>query len=177
MEALTDGIGRGIYREAVEPSSFAHREIAGDPRFFRDGIQPDYSEGLENHRRSFVDREPDLDVTGSQQLHGSVDGHPWIPPTAVKDYQTSAVIRELSPVQAMFDREGQVQVTARPGRRRGHDRLRELGVRKRAVSIELEAHHFEVSAVTVDVLRAGAAATKERYGKRECGEGEPYSAS
>jgi hypothetical protein len=78
----------------------------------------------------------------------------------------------------MFDRERQVQVTPRPRRWRRDDRLRELGVGKGMVSLEHQAHHLQVPALAIDVLRAGGAAPKKRCEKRECGESpEPYSAS
>jgi hypothetical protein len=62
----------------------------------------------------------------------------------------------------MFDRERQVQVTPRPRRRGRNYCPRELGVRKGVVSLEHQSHDFKVSALAVDVLRAGGAATKKR---------------
>jgi hypothetical protein len=59
----------------------------------------------------------------------------------------------------MLDREGEVEVTARPRRGRGDDRLRQVGVRKGRISIEFQAHDLEVPAIAVDVLRDGLAAT------------------
>ena len=112
-------------------------------------------------------------LAGCQLLHHGIYGHLWIPPTAIKDYQPGAIVRELSTVQAVFDRERQVEVTPRPRRGRGNDRPGQVGIRKSTIPIELEAHDFEVSAVAVDVLRTGAAATKKRCRKRECGECEP----
>jgi type II secretory pathway component HofQ len=66
----------------------------------------------------------------------------------------------------MFDRERQVEVTPRPCRGRGYDRLRELGVRKGVVSLEHQSHHFQVPALTINVLSAGDAAPKKRCEKR-----------
>jgi hypothetical protein len=83
-----------------------------------------------------------------------------IPPAAIKDYQPGAIIREFGTVQAMFDRKRQVEVTPRPRRRRRYDRLGQLGVRKGGVSLEHEAHYFQVPTLTIDVLSAGGAGPK-----------------
>src|SRR5689334_25408978 len=62
-----------------------------------------------------------------------------------------------------------MQKPARPRRRRGYNRARELGVRQRMIALEIELHHLEVSALALDVLSAGAD-QRGRCEEGECGE-------
>ncbi|PYO09694.1 MAG: hypothetical protein DMD30_05260 [Gemmatimonadetes bacterium] len=135
VQALADGVGRSINSEAVESPALAHRKIADDPRFFRNRIESAHHEGPQYHRRPLVNPEPDLYRPGSQSLDDGIDGHSWIPPTAIKDYQPSPVVWELIPVQTMFDRERKVEVTSCPRRGRRDDGFGELGVRESLVSM------------------------------------------
>jgi hypothetical protein len=66
----------------------------------------------------------------------------------------------------MFDRERQVEVTTRPGRWSGDDRLGKIGVRKGVVPLEHQAKYFEVAALALDVLGAGGVAAGIRC--QEC---------
>jgi protein subunit release factor B len=68
----------------------------------------------------------------------------------------------------MFDRKRQVQVTPRPSRWRRDDSLRQVSVGKGAIALEIEAHHLEISALTVDVLR------RRGPGGQDCREGRRY---
>jgi hypothetical protein len=69
----------------------------------------------------------------------------------------------------MFDRERQVEVTTRPGRWSGDDRLGEIGVRKGVISLENQPKHLEVATLALDVLRACAFDAGKRCKERECG--------
>jgi hypothetical protein len=69
----------------------------------------------------------------------------------------------------MFDRERQVEVTTRPGRRSGDDRLCKLGVRKGVVPLEHQAKYFEVAPLALDVLGAGVVDAGVRRQERYCG--------
>src|SRR4051812_18762323 len=126
VQTLANGVRRCIHREPVEPSAFGDRQAADYSPLFRDGVEAQKNERPQPDRRALVDREFDLDCTRSEQLHSGVDSYPWIPPTAVKDYEPRTIVRELTSVQTMSDRKGQVQVTPRPGRGRRNDRLREV---------------------------------------------------
>ena len=169
MQALADGVGRSINSEAVESPALAHRKIADDPRFFRNRIESAHHEGPQYHRRPLVNPEPDLYRPGSQSLDDGIDGHSWIPPTAIKDYQPSPVVWELIPVQTMFDRERKVEVTSCPRRGGRDDGFRELGVRESLVSLEDETHHLEVAALAFDVLRANVRHPEKRCEEPQCG--------
>src|SRR6266513_1640678 len=167
VQALAHGVGRGVDREAIESAALANGKTPDERDSFRNRIQSAHHEGPQYHRRPLADVEPDLDRPGSQQLYHGVDGHSWIPPTAIKDYQPRPIVRELIPVQAMFDSEREVEVTPRPRRGSGDDRFGELGVREGVVALEHEPHHFQVAPLTLDVLSARAPANQERSGERE----------
>jgi hypothetical protein len=65
----------------------------------------------------------------------------------------------------MFDRERKVEVTPRPCRGRGDDSLCQLGIGESVITLEFEAHDFEVAALTFDILTGGGPGTQDR-GKR-----------
>ena len=169
VQALADGVGRSINREAVESPALAHRKIADDPPSFRNRIESAHHEGPQYHRRPLVDLESDLYRPRSQRLYDGIDGHSWIPPPAIKDYQPSPVVWKLIPVQTMFDRERKVEVTSCPRRGGRDDGFRELGVRESLVSLEDETHDLEVPALTFDVLRANIRHPEKCCEEPQCG--------
>ena len=177
VQALANRIGGGVQRETVEPAAFANRQVADDPLPLRNRLQAAHHERLCDDRRSFVDPEPELHCLRGQLLHYCINRHPGIPPTPVKDYQPGAVVRQLDPVQTMFDSKRKVEVTARPRRWRVDYGSGEVGIGKSRVSLELQAQDLEVPAFTAYVLAPGGACSSESSEKRECGgDPEPDSA-
>ncbi len=138
-----------VEHRAVERPQHALHALA-----VRQRVEPGDGERIDDDRRPLVDAEEDAHLLVARGTRHAAHLRLVVAALPVVEGETEDVALELERVEAA-PAPDDLEDPAQPARRRGRDRVGEIGIAKAIVPRELDAAHLEVPRIADEILRRG----------------------